>query len=103
MFVSVMKNKFVRWVIYAVLGVFSLYNGIACAAVLYKAGGQPYLLSGAERFDFMGYYYIMAALHGVICAFLVVILVLLVRGRRKRKGRDGREIYAGRVDKGKGL
>ncbi len=102
MFVSVMKNKFVRWVIYAVLGVFSLYNGIACAAVLYKAGGQPYLLSGAERFDFMGYY-IMAALHGVICAFLVVILVLLVRGRRRREGGDGREIYAGRVDKGKGL
>lgn len=102
MFVSVMENKFVRWAIYAVLGVFSLYNGIACAAVLYKAGGQPYLLSGAERFDFMGYY-IMAAIHGVICAALVVILVLLVRGRRKRKGRDGREIYAGRVDKGKGL
>ena len=102
MFVSVMKNKFVRWVIYAVLGVFSLYNGIACAAVLYKAGGQPCLLAGTERFDFLGYY-IMAALHGVICAALVVILVLLVRGRRKRKGRDGREIYAGRVDKGKGL
>lgn len=102
MFVSVMKNKFVRWVIYAVLGVFSLYNGIACAAVLYKAGGQPCLLAGTERFDFMGYY-IMAAIHGVICAALVVILVLLVRGRRKRKGRDGREIYAGRVDKGKGL
>lgn len=102
MFVSVMKNKFVRWVIYAVLGVFSLYNGIACAAVLYKAGGQPYLLSGAERFDFMGYH-MMAAIHGVICAALVVILVLLVRGRRRREGGDGREIYAGRVDKGKGL
>ena len=102
MFVSVMKNKFVRWVIYAVLGVFSLYNGIACAAVLYKAGGQPCLLAGRERFDFLGYH-MMAAIHGVICAALVVILVLLVRGRRKRKGRDGREIYAGRVDKGKGL
>ena len=102
MLVKIMENRIVRRVIYAVLGVFSLYNGIACAAVLYKAGGQPYLLSGAERFDFMGYY-IMAALHGVICAFLVVILVLLVRGRRKRKGRDGREIYAGRVDKGNGL
>ena len=102
MLVKIMENRIVRRVIYAVLGVFSLYNGIACAAVLYKAGGQPYLLSGAERFDFMGYY-IMAALHGVICAFLVVILVLLVRGRRKRKGRDGQEIYAGRVDKGEGL
>ena len=48
MFVSVMKNKFVRWVIYAVLGVFSLYNGIACAAVLYKAGGQPLSLIHIE-------------------------------------------------------
>lgn len=102
MLVKIMENRIVRRVIYAVLGVFSLYNGIACAAVLYKAGGQPCLLAGTERFDFMGYY-IMAALHGVICAALVVILVLLVRGRRKRKGRDGREIYAGRVDKGKGL
>lgn len=102
MLVKIMENRIVRRVIYAVLGVFSLYNGIACAAVLYKAGGQPYLLSGAERFDFLGYH-MMAAIHGVICAALAVILVLLVRGRRKRKGRDGREIYAGRVDKGKGL
>lgn len=102
MLVKIMENRIVRRVIYAVLGVFSLYNGIACAAVLYKAGGQPYLLSGAERFDFMGYY-MMAAIHGVICAALVVILVLLVRGRRRREGGDGREIYAGRVDKGKGL
>lgn len=102
MLVKIMENRIVRRVIYAVLGVFSLYNGITCAAVLYKAGGQPYLLSGAERFDFMGYY-MMAALHGAICAFLVVILVLLVRRRRRREGGDGREICAGRVDKGKGL
>ncbi len=102
MLVKIMENRIVRRVIYAVLGVFSLYNGIACAAVLYKAGGQPCLLAGTERFDFLGYH-MMAAIHGVICAFLVVILVLLVRGRRRREGGDGREIYAGRVDKGKGL
>lgn len=102
MLVKIMENRIVRRVIYAVLGVFSLYNGIACAAVLYKAGGQPCLLAGTERFDFLGYH-MMAAIHGVICAALVVILVLLVRGRRRREGGDGREIYAGRVDKGKGL
>ena len=91
MFVKIMENRIVRRVIYAVLGACSVYNGIACAAVLYKAGGQPCLLAGAERFDFMGYY-MMAAMHGIICAALVVIPVLLVRGRRKREGRDVREI-----------
>ena len=88
MFVSVMKNKFVRWAIYAVPGGFSVYNGIACAAVLYKAGSQPYLLSGAERFDFMGYY-MMAAMHGGMCMALAAVLVLLVRRRRKSDGGNG--------------
>lgn len=41
MFVSVMKNKFVRWVIYAVLGVFSLYNGIAAPLCCIKRAASP--------------------------------------------------------------
>lgn len=102
MFVKVMENRIMQRVIYAVLGALCLYNGACCVVTLCRAGGQPCLLAGTERFDFLGYH-MMAAIHGVICAALVVILVLLVRGRRKRKGRDGREIYAGRVDKGKGL
>lgn len=55
MFVNVIKNRIVRWVIYAVLGTLCLYNGTSCVAALHKAGKQPYLLSGTERFDFVGY------------------------------------------------
>lgn len=91
MFVKIMENRIVRRVIYAVLGALCLYNGACCVATLCRAGRQPYLLAGTERFDFLGYH-MMAALHGVVCAALVVSLVLLVRGRRKREGRDGREI-----------
>lgn len=54
MFVNVIKNRIVRWVIYAVLGTLCLYNGASCVAALHKAGKQPYLLSGTERFDFVG-------------------------------------------------
>mgnify|MGYP000664104423 CR=1 FL=1 len=46
MFVNVIKNRIVRWVIYAVLGTLCLYNGTSCVAALHKAGKQPYLLSG---------------------------------------------------------
>ena len=91
MFVRIMENRIVRWVIYAVLGALCLYNWACCVVTLCRAGGQPYLLAGTERFDFLGYH-MMAALHGVICAALVVVLILLIRGRRKREGRDGREI-----------
>lgn len=102
MFVKIMENRIVRRVIYAVLGALCLYHAACCVVTLCRAGGQPYLLAGTERFDFLGYH-MMAALHGVICAALVVVLILLIRGRRKREGRDGREIWAGRVDKGKSL
>lgn len=64
MFVNVIKNRIVRWVIYAVLGTLCLYNGTSCVAALHKAGKQPYLLSGTERFDFVGYH-MMAAMYGV--------------------------------------
>lgn len=55
MFMKAMRSKPVRLVLYTVLGAFGLYNGASCLVTLYKAGNQPYLLSGTERFDFMGY------------------------------------------------
>ena len=82
MFMKAMRSKPVRLVLYTVLGAFGLYNGASCLVTLYKAGNQPYLLSGTERFDFMGYH-MMAAMHGAICIVLTVTLILLVRWIRK--------------------
>ncbi len=82
MFMKAMRSKPVRLVLYTVLGAFGLYNGASCLVTLYKAGNQPYLLSGTERFDFMGYH-MMAAMHGTICIVLAVTLILLVRWIRK--------------------
>ena len=82
MFVNVIKNRIVRWIIYAVLGTLCLYNGTSCVAALHKAGKQPYLLSGTERFDFVGYH-MMAAMYGVICIAITVMLILLVRWKRR--------------------
>ena len=82
MFVKIIKNRSMRLVLYTVLGAFGLYNGISCLVTLYKAGNQPYLLSGTARFDFMGYH-MMAAMHGAICIVFVVILFLLVKWMRK--------------------
>lgn len=50
-----MKSRVLRMLVCAAAGVLCLYSGAACAAALYKAHGQPYLLAGAERFDFTGY------------------------------------------------
>ena len=77
-----MRSKPVRLVLYTVLGAFGLYNGASCLVTLYKAGNQPYLLSGTERFDFIGYH-MMAAMHGAICIVPAVTLILLVRWIRK--------------------
>jgi hypothetical protein len=82
MFMKAMRSKPVRLVLYTVLGAFGLYNGASCLVTLYKAGNQPYLLSGTERFDFMGYH-MMAAMHGATCIVLAVTLILLVRWIRK--------------------
>ena len=88
MFVKIMENRIVRRVIYAVLGALCLYHAACCVVTLCRAGGQPYLLAGTERFDFLGYH-MMAALHGVICAALVVVLILLIRGRPGDLGGQG--------------
>ena len=50
-----MKHKIVRFLTYTVLDTFSLYNAISCLATLCMADKQPYLLSGTERLNFMGY------------------------------------------------
>lgn len=77
-----MKSRVLRMLVCAAAGVLCLYSGAACAATLYKAYGQPYLLAGAERFDFTGYY-MVAALWGVVCTALAVFLVCFIRRCRK--------------------
>lgn len=78
-----MKSRVLRMLVCAAAGALCLYSGAACAATLYKkAHGQPYLLAGAERFDFTGYY-MVAAMWGTVCVLLAVCLVLFIRrGRR---------------------
>lgn len=49
---------------------------------LYKAGHQPYLMAGAVRFDFQGYY-MMAAMHVGICLLLGVLVWLFLKGTKK--------------------
>lgn len=74
-----MKRRVLRMLVCAAAGALCLYSGAACAATLYKAHGQPYLLAGAERFDFTGYY-MVAAMWGTVCVLLVVCLGLLSDG-----------------------
>lgn len=76
------KSRVLRMLVCAVAGALCLYSGAACAAALYKAHGQPYLLAGAERFDFTGYY-MVAALWGVVCTALAVFLVCFIRRCRR--------------------
>ena len=41
-----MKSRVLRMLVCAAAGALCLYSGAACAATLYKAHGQPYLLAG---------------------------------------------------------
>lgn len=84
MFMRILKNTVFRAVVCAAAAAAALYNGIACGVTLYKAGGQPYLMAGTVRFDFMGYY-MMSAMHGAICLLLVLFLALFVRWTGKIK------------------
>lgn len=77
-----MKNKTVRVLVCAALTALCLYNGAACLAALHKALRQPCLLSAAERIDFLGYY-MLSALHAVLCLAALVLLIRLFLRKRK--------------------
>lgn len=77
-----MNNKTVRVLVCAALTALCLYNGTACLATLLKALRQPCLLSAAERIDFLGYY-MLSALHAVLCLAALVLLIRLFLRRRK--------------------
>lgn len=76
------NNKTVRVLVCAALTALCLYNGAACLAALHKALRQPGLLSAAERFDFLGYY-MLSALHAVLCLAALVLLIRLFLRKRK--------------------
>lgn len=56
MFVRFITSRPLRVIVCAAAGLYGLYNAISCFVTLYKAGHQPYLMAGAVRFDFQGYY-----------------------------------------------
>lgn len=86
MFVRFITSRPLRVIVCAAAGLYGLYNAISCFVTLYKAGHQPYLMAGAVRFDFQGYYqgyYMMAAMHAGICLLLGVLVWLFLKGTKK--------------------
>lgn len=81
MFVKFITSKLLRVIVCAAAGLYGLYNAISCFVTLYKAGHQPYLMAGAVRFDFQGYY-MMAAMHVGICLLLGVLVWLFLKGTK---------------------
>lgn len=77
-----MNNKTMCVLVCAALTALCFYNGAACLATLYRAFRQPCLLSAAERFDFLGYY-MLSALHAVLCLAALVLLIRLFLRKRK--------------------
>jgi hypothetical protein len=82
MFVRFITSRLLRVIVCAAAGLYGLYNAISCFVTLYKAGHQPYLMAGAVRFDFQGYY-MMAAMHVGICLLLGVLVWLFLKGTKK--------------------
>ena len=82
MFIRFITSKLLRVIVCAAAGLYGLYNAISCFVTLYKAGHQPYLMAGAVRFDFQGYY-MMAAMHVGICLLLGVLVWLFLKGTKK--------------------
>lgn len=56
MFIRFITSRLLRVIVCAAAGLYGLYNAISCFVTLYNAGHQPYLMAGAVRFDFQGYY-----------------------------------------------
>ena len=92
MFIRFITSRLLRVIVCAAAGLYglynaiscfvTLYNAISCFVTLYKAGHQPYLMAGAVRFDFQGYY-MMAAMHAGICLLLGVLVWLFLKGTKK--------------------
>ena len=78
MFIRFITSRLLRVIVCAAAGLYGLYNAISCFVTLYKAGHQPYLMAGAVRFDFQGYY-MMAG----ICLLLGVLVWLFLKGTKK--------------------
>lgn len=67
MFIRFITSRLLRVIVCAAAGLYGLYNAISCFVTLYKAGHQPYLMAGAVRFDFQGYYMMAACTPASAC------------------------------------
>lgn len=77
------KHKTLTWILFIALSLLILYTGISCIAMLCKADTQPYLMSGAVRYDFMGYY-ILSACSGTVCLLSAAALLLILITMKKQ-------------------
>lgn len=87
MFIRFITSKLLRVIVCAAAGLYGLYNAISCFVTLYKAGHQPYLMAGAVRFDFQGYYMMAAHARRHLPAFGGAG-VALPQGNEKTAGKD---------------
>ena len=81
-----MKNRIVRALTYSALSLICLYTGISCILTFRKVHTQPYLISGAVRFDFMGYS-MLAMINGAVCIVSALALIFFSVRMKKRKSK----------------